>query len=140
MYNLEVAQDHTFTVGAGQWVVHNACSPTSGNNSFAQRGNDFHYDLQNGGPGQLQQMYPQTEFRFTPRGASGPDVEVVGGVHPSAYPGSTWYPGSDFGDFKPDNPAYQPGKFLREIRSGKLPPGTVPIWYDPALFIITGIG
>ncbi len=23
MYNLEVAQDHTFTVGSGQWVVHN---------------------------------------------------------------------------------------------------------------------
>ncbi len=23
MYNLEVAQDHTFTVGTGQWVVHN---------------------------------------------------------------------------------------------------------------------
>ncbi len=23
MYNLEVAQDHTFAVGAGQWVVHN---------------------------------------------------------------------------------------------------------------------
>ncbi len=30
MYNLEVAHDHTFTVGAGQWVVHNACSITSG--------------------------------------------------------------------------------------------------------------
>jgi hypothetical protein len=27
MYNLEVAHDHTFTVGAGQWVVHNACGP-----------------------------------------------------------------------------------------------------------------
>jgi hypothetical protein len=26
MYNLEVAQDHTFTVGAGEWVVHN-CDP-----------------------------------------------------------------------------------------------------------------
>jgi len=25
MYNLEVAQDHTFTVGMGQWVVHNTC-------------------------------------------------------------------------------------------------------------------
>ncbi len=25
MYNLEVAQDHTFTVGDGQWVVHNRC-------------------------------------------------------------------------------------------------------------------
>jgi len=24
MYNLEVAQDHTFTVGVGQWVVHNS--------------------------------------------------------------------------------------------------------------------
>jgi len=23
MYNLEVAQDHTYTVGTGQWVVHN---------------------------------------------------------------------------------------------------------------------
>jgi hypothetical protein len=28
MYNLEVAQDHTFTVGGGQWVVHN-CSGVS---------------------------------------------------------------------------------------------------------------
>jgi len=27
MYNLEVAQDHTFTVGDGQWVVHNNCGP-----------------------------------------------------------------------------------------------------------------
>jgi len=27
MYNLEVAQDHTFTVGDGQWVVHNHCGP-----------------------------------------------------------------------------------------------------------------
>lgn len=28
MYNLEVAHDHTFTVGTGQWVVHNTCNPT----------------------------------------------------------------------------------------------------------------
>jgi hypothetical protein len=27
MYNLEVAQDHTFMVGDGQWVVHNQCDP-----------------------------------------------------------------------------------------------------------------
>jgi len=27
MYNLEVANDHTFTVRAGQWVVHNATCP-----------------------------------------------------------------------------------------------------------------
>jgi len=30
MYNLEVQQDHTFTVGVGQWVVHN-CPPTGPN-------------------------------------------------------------------------------------------------------------
>ena len=30
MYDLEVAQDHTFTVGDGQWVVHNAdCDPAT---------------------------------------------------------------------------------------------------------------
>src|SRR5215472_1570341 len=29
MYNLEVAWDHTFTVGAGQWVVHNCASGPS---------------------------------------------------------------------------------------------------------------
>ncbi len=29
MYNLEVAQDHTFVVGAGQWVVHNSCGPNA---------------------------------------------------------------------------------------------------------------
>ena len=28
MYNLEVQQDHTFTVGNEQWVVHNECDPT----------------------------------------------------------------------------------------------------------------
>jgi len=27
IYNLEVAQDHTFTVGDGQWIVHN-CNPS----------------------------------------------------------------------------------------------------------------
>ncbi len=27
MYNLEVAQDHTFAVGQGKWVVHNECGP-----------------------------------------------------------------------------------------------------------------
>jgi len=25
MYNLEVAHDHTFMVGEGQWIVHNDC-------------------------------------------------------------------------------------------------------------------
>lgn len=28
MYNLEVARDHTYTVGVGQWVVHNSDGPS----------------------------------------------------------------------------------------------------------------
>ncbi len=28
MYNLEVAQDHTFTIGENQWIVHNKCGDT----------------------------------------------------------------------------------------------------------------
>jgi RHS repeat-associated protein len=30
MYNLEVAQDHTFVVGVGMWVVHNCANPEAG--------------------------------------------------------------------------------------------------------------
>jgi RHS repeat-associated protein len=33
MYNLEVAHDHTFAVGSGQWVVHNLCGPTIPDNA-----------------------------------------------------------------------------------------------------------
>jgi hypothetical protein len=37
MYNLEVAQDHTFVVGAGQWVVHNSdCEITSSDIIFEE--------------------------------------------------------------------------------------------------------
>jgi hypothetical protein len=143
MYNLEVAQDHTFTVGMGQWVVHNCpASGTSGNSSYAQNGNRFHYDLQNGGSAQLQAMYPQTDFQFNGRGMPGADVEVVGGTHPSdpnAYPGTNWPQGSDFGDFKPDN-ASGLKHFREDIRNGKYPANTVPIWYDPLQYIITRIG
>lgn len=32
MYNLTVAQDHTYAVGSAQWIVHN-CTPTAGLNS-----------------------------------------------------------------------------------------------------------
>ncbi len=35
MYNLEVAQDHTFTVGAGEWVVHN-CDLTITGKKYSQ--------------------------------------------------------------------------------------------------------
>jgi len=34
MYNLEVAQDHTFVVGTGEWVVHNTC-PINSSQSYS---------------------------------------------------------------------------------------------------------
>jgi len=39
MYNLEVAQDHTYTVGQGQWVVHNKCDPSRLGRRLNQAGN-----------------------------------------------------------------------------------------------------
>jgi len=40
MYNLEVAQDHTFTVGTGQWVVHNTCDPDNPPSGFPGQNGD----------------------------------------------------------------------------------------------------
>ena len=37
MYNLEVAQDHTFTVGIQQWVVHNCGGGLTDNATFSQK-------------------------------------------------------------------------------------------------------
>ncbi len=77
---------------------------------------------------------------MTPKGArgSGADVEVVGGLHPSdpnAYPGTTWPAGSDLADFKPNA-----RQFTRDLNSGKLPAGTIPIYYDAPWFMITQVG
>jgi hypothetical protein len=49
MYNLEVAQDHTFTVGDGQWVVHNECNRGKLRNNLG---------LQTGDPYQGQHIIP----------------------------------------------------------------------------------
>ena len=99
------------------------------------KGNKFHYDDLNGGkgksgPNQLQEMYPDTEFRFTRRGEKGADVEVVGGKHPSEYSNSTWKPGNNYGDFKPNTPS---GKrtFKSDIKKEKLPENTQELLYDP---------
>ncbi len=41
MYNLEVAHDHTFTVGTGQWVVHNLCDSTTLSKNMTNAGMDL---------------------------------------------------------------------------------------------------
>jgi hypothetical protein len=96
-------------------------------------GNQLHYDQLNGGTGiglptQLALKYPQTDFVFTPRGAKGADVQVIGGQDPWTYPGSTWKAGNKFGDFK----TIKDTKFNSEINSGKLPRDTQKLTYDPS--------
>jgi RHS repeat-associated protein len=100
----------------------------------ADLGNKVHYDQLNGGTGvglptELSQRYPKTKFEFAGRGQKGPDVKVKGGVHPSAYPGSTWAKGNNFADFKPDSPSGI-SSFLRQIRKGKVPKNTEILFYD----------
>ena len=102
-------------------------------------GNEMHYDCLNGGrgyagsgvgaPSQLQRRFPQTLFRFTRRGERGADVYYVSGKHPSSYAGSSWPKGVDVADFKPYTPSGLKA-VAKEIRAGKLPPGTFPIYYE----------
>jgi RHS repeat-associated protein len=99
-------------------------------------GNKVHYDRLNGGPAgsiglpsELSARFPNTQFRFTSRGAKGADVEVVGGTHPSQYPGSTWAPGNRFGDFKPGSVSGN-NTFRADIKSGKLPANTQQLKYN----------
>ena len=93
-------------------------------------GNRVHYDnltdptrySHEGGPTQLQRRYQDTIFWFAKRGQGGPDVRVIGGRHPSTYPGSNWAGGINRADFKPDTPT---GNAM------KLSPNTLRIPYDP---------
>jgi hypothetical protein len=103
--------------------------PTPSEPEQLKQGNDFHYDTENGGPGQLDDMYPDTTFDYKRRGQKGVDATWTGGTHPSQYPDSTWDPANDFGDFKTDTRRSQ-REFYKEIRRGKLPPNTQPLPYD----------
>ncbi|WP_224367881.1 hypothetical protein [Hyalangium versicolor] len=71
----------------------------------ASFGSTLHSDKPGKLPDQLRQKFPETQLEFTKPGQAGQDVKVVGGKHPSEYEGSTWKPGVDFGDFKPDTPS-----------------------------------
>jgi hypothetical protein len=80
-------------------------------------------------PTELQQRYPNTQFEFTRRGQKGADVKVVGGTHPSQYPGSTWNPNNDYGDFKPASTGGTK-TFNSDIKNGKLPTNTQMLPYN----------
>jgi hypothetical protein len=77
----------------------------------------------------LRQRYPETKFEFTRPGVAGQDVKVVGGKHPSEYPGSKWPKGIDHGDFKPGTPGGT--RTFGSDQRNKWPDPTHMLPYDP---------
>jgi Pretoxin HINT domain len=78
MYNLTVAQDHTFTVGAGQWVVHNTCPFAPGAEQHILEGSNgggYHWD---GDPNTPGEVVPGTETAPDAHGVYEAQVKVNG--------------------------------------------------------------
>jgi hypothetical protein len=96
---------------------------------WARRGSTWHADHPGRLPEQLRERYPETNLEFRKPGIRGQDVTVVGGKHPSEYPGSTWPEGVDYGDFKPDTPDGR--KTFKQDQKKKWKEPTHCIPYDP---------
>jgi hypothetical protein len=110
------------------------CPPPKGSanpatKKAAGRGSTLHADKPGHLPDQLRQRYPDTQFEFTKAGVAGQDVKVVGGKHPSDYPGSTWPKGIDHADFKPGTPGGQ--KTFKADQKNKWAEPTQMLPYDP---------
>ncbi|MBL9028181.1 MAG: hypothetical protein JNL21_38670 [Myxococcales bacterium] len=95
----------------------------------SSQGSRWHADKPGHLPDQLRAKYPNTQFSFKAPGKPGQDVQVVGGVHPSDYPGSTWPKGVDYGDFKPDTKGGR--KTFKHDQKTKWTDPTVNLPYDP---------
>ena len=95
----------------------------------AASGSKAHSDKPGNLPDQLRKKYPETEFKFKKPGEAGQDVEVVGGKHPSEYPGSNWPKDAAHGDFKP-NTAGGKKTFISDQKN-KWGQKTVMIPYNP---------
>ena len=96
----------------------------------ASQGSSYHADQPGMLPDQLRNTYLETEFEFTKPGVAGQDVQVVGGMHPSAYPGSDWPEGVNYGDFKPDTASG--AKTFRSDQRNKWSQPTTMLPYNPA--------
>jgi len=125
------------TIAASLYGIDQATQTGGASNWYdaMNKGNRMHYDQLNGsdgafGPSQLQEMYPKTEFYFARRGEAGVDVTYLDGMHPSAYPNSSWPAGVNYADIKP-NTVSGCQTFYYEISIGKLPEGAIPIPYNP---------
>jgi YD repeat-containing protein len=95
----------------------------------ALAGSALHADRPGNLPDQLRNVYPETQFRFTPSGQAGQDVQAIEGMHPSAYPYGNWPAGVNYGDFKPNT-----ASGWRTFRSDQLNKWTEPthiLPYDP---------
>jgi YD repeat-containing protein len=140
-FNFEVEGEHTYFVtsdgasdGNSAVWVHNACKNRMGSNipkvrNAAARGSTFHADRPGHLPDQIRGKYDATQFEFKPPGQPGQDVKVVGGKHPSKYPGSSWPKDKKFADFKPDTPGGRKTFKYDQKHKWKEPTHMLP--YDP---------
>jgi hypothetical protein len=121
--------------GRGPLVVPapSSATPRGSNNPNTKRwsakGTKVHTDLPGHLPDQLRDRYDQTSMEFKKPGQPGQDVRVIGGKHPSEYPGSTWPAGVDHADFKPDTRGGQ--KTFRQDQKHKWKEPTHMLPYDP---------
>ena len=84
MYNLTVAQDHSYTVGVGEWVVHNTAGPDcvgGGTSAADSSGNNNSTDATQGGVDPLDRLHEL-----------GPTLERIeeGGKYPHRNDGKTF--------------------------------------------------
>ena len=95
----------------------------------ASQGSSYHADQPGMLPDQLRSTYLETEFEFQKPGIAGQDIQVIGGMHPSAYQGSGWPEGVDYGDFKPDTASG--AKTFRSDQRNKWSQPTTMLPYNP---------
>ena len=109
-----------------------AGAPKGSNNpktsAAAGAGSRAHADQPGRLPDQLRERYPETQFKFAKPGEVGQDVTVIGGKHPSEYPGSTWPKGVNHGDFKPNSATGD--RTFRSDQRNKWPDPTHKLPYD----------
>jgi len=132
VYNMTVEGEHVYYVSHLGILAHNIkCgSANPAVKKAANRGSTLHSDKPGNLPEQLRQRYPNTQFDFTKPGVTGQDARVVGGTHPSNYPGSNWPQGVDHGDFKPNTPGGQ--KTFKSDQKNKWSQPTYMLPYDPS--------
>ena len=127
MYNLEVAQDHTFTVGADEWVVHNCGGGDPENvflpqNRYPEAAANIRDSVEGGQP---EVLHTDPASANANRRASLTGYDRIPGYDRDEYPPAASQEGGAGTNVRYINPSDNrgAGSFLQKQLAG-LPPGT----------------